>query len=828
MEAVNKLVKKNLSLNKQRTIVSIIGIILSCSLITALFGLVVSFQESLIDASLKSFGNRHVTFEKVEKENIEEIKNHKNVKSYFLSNTKVSRNGRDLTGVVGLDTIAMNNLKNHIVEGNIPTKENEIVLGISYADYNDIKVGDEISVTTGDRYSDGYLLNENNPYIEGEVFKNTITKKYKVVGLCSPYTFLSSEYAHNMYILDNKVANKSNVHVLYNDPKNYEKITMEINESKFISEDGKYAISYNNEYLKWSGYSISDSNMNVFIALAGIISGIIIIVSVFCIRNSFAISVAEKTKIYGMLSSTGATPKQIKKSVLKEGFYLGIIGIPIGIICGIFASYILVIITKILLANNIGANFEFIYMISIEAIIISIILSVITIYLSAIGSARRASKITEIEAIRNQKDIKLNSKKLKTPKIIKMIFKTGGDLAYKNMKRNKSKYRTTIIALVVSITSFISISYFIEIGLKEAGNILKDLSFNFSINAVSDSPLEFETIGKIYDDISKLDNIDEFCILKSKNVKINKEFVNESFNTLGYSGYIFSINKEEYNKFLTKAGLKYEDVKNKGIVVSNKYEKLNENKKIELKNIIDEDLTKITYTNFKEENKTNMDIIFSDEKFMGLENFEGQEVLCILVSEEYFSKIDSKAYYEQIYIKSNNSREFNKSINEYKENLDYDLYVTDITTLANQQNAIVLLVSIFFYGFIAVITLIGLTNIFNTITTNMMLRRREFAILKSTGMTNKEFINMIRLESLFYGIKSLFYGLLFGIGLSYLMFYFINQSTMVLLTNEFTPPYVAIIISVIFVFLVINLIMRYSLSKINKQNIIETIRNENV
>ena len=140
----------------------------------------------------------------------------------------------------------------------------------------------------------------------------------------------------------------------------------------------------------------------------------------------------------------------------------------------------------------------------------------------------------------------------------------------------------------------------------------------------------------------------------------------------------------------------------------------------------------------------------------------------------------------------------------------------------------VLLVSIFLYGFIGVITLIGITNIFNTITTNMMLRQREFAILRSTGMTNKEFKNMIRLESLFYGVKSLFFGLIFGIGLSYLMYYIMKQNDISNLVKSFEIPLTSIVISTVFVFLIINLIMRYSLAKINKQNIIETIRNENI
>ena len=106
-------------------------------------------------------------------------------------------------------------------------------------------------------------------------------------------------------------------------------------------------------------------------------------------------------------------------------------------------------------------NATFVFKISYLAIILAIITSIITIYLSCIKSARRASKISPIEAIRNNLDIKIKNNKLTTPKIIKKIFKTPGVLAYKNLKRNKKKYKTTVISLVVSILTFITMNTFI-------------------------------------------------------------------------------------------------------------------------------------------------------------------------------------------------------------------------------------------------------------------------------------------------------------------------------------------------------------------------------
>ena len=139
-------------------------------------------------------------------------------------------------------------------------------------------------------------------------------------------------------------------------------------------------------------------------------------------------------------------------------------------------------------------------------------------------------------------------------------------------------------------------------------------------------------------------------------------------------------------------------------------------------------------------------------------------------------------------------------------------------------NDLYLIIAIFLYGFIIVIALIGVTNIFNTITTNIELRKGEFAMLKSVGMTNHEFNRMIFLESFFYCIKSLLIGLPIGIIISYTIYnVLIGQMEL-----KYVLPYKGIIISICVVFVLIFTLMKYSVSKTKSNNIIETIRNENI
>lgn len=189
-----------------------------------------------------------------------------------------------------------------------------------------------------------------------------------------------------------------------------------------------------------------------------------------------------------------------------------------------------------------------------------------------------------------------------------------------------------------------------------------------------------------------------------------------------------------------------------------------------------------------------------------------------VVSDEFMNKYDW--IFGSLYLNVNDATEFEKDLNkDYKE-----VGVYNVQAEAERQNALILIIAIFLYGFIIVISLIGVTNIFNTITSNMNLRSKEFANLKSIGMTKKEFNRMIRLESIFYGLKSIIIGVPLGLLGSYLLYLALGEG----IVMPYTFPIMPTVVAVIVVFLLIGGIMKYSLNKINKQNIIETIRKDNI
>lgn len=632
-------------------------------------------------------------------------------------------------------------------------------------------------------------------------------------------------HGYSIITLNENIENNSTLLIKYKTSKDYKEKTKNI---LGIENIEKYKVEYNTSLLRWEGSGLSDSTMTMLYSLGGVVIFIIIVSSIFVIKNSFSISITEKIKQYGILSSIGATSKQIKKNVLFEGFVLGIIAIPLGILCGMFAVFVLIHLMNFILAEALN-GITFVYKVPYLPILITILFSSITIYFSSIFSARKAGKISPIEAIRSNSEIKISSKKVRGSKIIKRIFKIGGDISYKNLKRNKRKYRTTVISLIVSITIFISLSSFIDFGFKMSNEYYKEMNYNFIIYNRQNIEENKENANNFFEEISKNDNVDEYTIYKTKNF-LSKS---ENYSDFGKKYYgdseadirLIAVGEEEYKKVLKKIGLDIDECENKGILYDNTTVFENQKKKngniYDIKNNSKLTLNFVDKDGIKTEEQLEIDIIKREEKVYprGL-----SEEVAILVSDKFIEKLDYKQ--NIMYVMSNNTNALSEEINNLKKSNDsYNMIsYSDLEASRRSENAMVLVISIFLYGFIAVITLIGVTNIFNTITTNMNLRQKEFAMLKSIGMTKKEFDRMIRLESIFYGFKSLIIGIPLGILGSYFVYKAFSEG----MEMSYRLPIMAIIIAIIFVFLIIGLIMKYSLSRINKQNIIETIRNENI
>ena len=864
MQVLTKITIKNLKLNKKRTIGTLVGIILSVALICAVAGMATSLRQSLIQTASSNTGYWHLKLSNINKEDIEKLKNNRDIKDLNIINdvgyaklAKSANENRPYIHLYSLDEKSFNNMELELVEGTYPQNNNEIAISKSIIDdaQVDLKIGDTITFNIGDRYigdrmlSSGYefepaeLTNEpeNVDLILSEMpedstketdverkeeIKVNFTKEFTIVGIMSeneqPIKPISFMYDAGYACVTNGLdEGETNAYIAFKNPLDSETSIDEILGINLNSgEISEYRYSINYELLKWESFNtnLGDSSLNMMIAVVIIVIAIIILTSVYCIKNTFSISLTEKIKMYGMLSSIGATKKQIKKSVIQEGMILSLIGIPVGILVGILLVYILVIAVRGALSGILDIV---VFKITLLPILISIILGIVTVYLSCLSAARKAKKITPLEAIKSSNDIKIKSKKIKSPKIIKKIFGVGGVIAYKNLKRSKKKYRTTVISIAMSVFVFIASSTLINYAFEAMGGYYKDYDYNIKFSSTSSDGQELKQIlnDENFSNYTLLYKTNS--ILKITDMSKLSEFgktvfiENDLYKNNEIPIEIYGLNSEDFKEYLEKLGVDYDKNKDKAVLLD--YYSLYKDGKT-IKNRLLTYSPNDSISGNVEDKEFNVSISKITETVPdGLEGTYFYSAVIVLNVDEYGNNFNFVPN-----MLTTNSEEPDDLA---KRSQKYDnMYVTNIASEVRFYDSVRLVVYIFAYGFIGIITLIGVTNIFNTLTSNIDLRQREFAMLKSIGMTKKEFNKMINLETLFYSLKALIFGIVLGLIASFAIYKAFAQS----LDYGFKIPMQAMLISILFVFVIVFIIMKFAIGKINKQNIIDTIRKENI
>lgn len=895
MKILNKLTVKNLKLNKSRTIVTIIGIMLSCALIMVVAGMAASAQQTMVNLQINITGNYDLFVKGANKKIIDNAQANRNVKDIYIKQNlgcaylpQAKFDTKPYINVVAFNEKSFTDCFNvTLKEGRLPQNGNELVLSQSVIENSkaDYKLGDTVALDLGKRvYDSGAEIPlDDTDYFNDtngtEKLVDTHKKTYTVVGVFNKVS--SSYFAADSFSASSSAFTLAEENADINDlfisftadgEKDYITTSGEIlnltgddfdnlkNDFEVYLENGDFdEASINKDLLRYKGFALSDEYMRMLFSLAVIIIVIIAISSIFVIRNSFAISITEKTKLYGMLASIGATSKQIRHNVLFEGFVLGIIGIPAGILLGVGVIALLVVILNALLENMLN-GISFVYAVPWWAAVISAVMSAVIILFSTLSSAFRASRIAPITAIRGNNDIKINKNKRKSykaPKFIKKLFGVGGEIAYKNLKRSKKKYRTTVISIIVTVAMFISISTFIEYGMKITGDHFKDIPYNITVKA--NDKLSYDEYENIYKRIiadTDINSSIKACENYYGNIVGLTDYYTEDAKAAELSGgdlaYVFGVDNKSFKEYVTALGYNYDDVKDKALI-TNDFKYYNSDNILIKGKEFDLPMNTVvklypngdpSYTedDIKEIQKTDPDFVYNPDDYKSVDlviydtinkEVPGSIVSgimstlnegSVLVSEDYFKKLfaEDNEYTSRVIVID--SAEPAQTV-EYIKNLGIDgLDIYNLNDQKEMMNAVVLIIAIFAYGFIIVISLIGITNVFNTINTNMRLRSKEFAMLKSIGMTKKEFNRMIRLESLFYGLKSL----LIGVPLGLLGGYAIFKATGNTIMLDYSFPTMAVLISIVFVFFVVWLIMKISISKVNKQNIIETIRNDNI
>ena len=886
MQILNRLTIRNLKLNKRRTIVTIIGIILATALLTAVATMAVSLKESVTLRSKKVDGDFHLLLYDMTDKEKESVINNRQVESYYETHEVgygvldgCVNDSKPYVYIEALDSDTFEKAEINVTSGRLPEDDSEIVISSHIKTNGGVKynLGDKITFDIGDRTYNGKKLYQNDTYREDEQLEAKQTKTYKVVGICDRLPYGEEPRTapgYSVITLANKAdtsLNKSDIYLRFNkkalkdrydltadilgvDKTLFNKLNSGKLEDKEIQTlksqlDKTHSYYINNSLIKYEAFY--DSSVAFVYNMAAVVMVIIIITSAVCISNSFAISINQKTKQYGMLASIGATPRQIRKNVFFEAAFMGVIGIVAGIGGGLSASYILVVLSNKMLIDTF--EMSIVYAPSLLGVLLSIVLAIVTIVLSALVPAIRASRMSPIMAINHSEDIKIKSKSLKTPKLIGKVWGEGGVLAYKNMKRNKRKYRVITISIALSVSTFIALYGFMSL-LTESVNRYANDKIDLRVYMSSYKSMSVDEANKkvsnIVNRINNETNITDFTFARgfyaslkdepkysSDYKEVNKYEAGLAENN-GYYISIISLGNEEYGKYIKKLGISKETAQSGGILVDNTYQYINNGNDIKYFNIydgykagdvltyrIDTSNSSKSLDNSKSSDDTTLYdiriVALSNERPFGYDNAYTSYGY-LIVSDDYMNRIDTKNTDSTLLNINCDDPDKAQDILVNEFNIGQN-YIFNAAQERRNDEKLILTMKIFLYGFIAIVSLIGITNIFNTVTTGMELRGKEFAMLQSIGMTKKEFDKMIRLESVFYGSKALIIGVVSGTILSYVIYISAGESQL-----KYTLPLLAIVMSVIVVIILLLGIMKYSIAHIRKQNIIETIRNENI
>ncbi|WP_214481768.1 ABC transporter permease [Bacillus sp. SM2101] len=868
MNIINKLTLRHLKKNKRRTIVTIIGIVISVAMVTAAATLTTSFISALQKNAMEQTGEWHVVYNDVNKDQIESIKLDENIKAMSLGNEvgTVLLEGAENTSkpylfVKEYNEQAYNQFPFQLLAGRFPKSDNEVVISKDLVANTGGKyeVGDQITLEIGERYVTGESASEPLDHmvplqrangVNIETLKNTQIKPYTIVGeIESPSwesTLSTPGYMIISYLDENLLPSNKTVDAYLA----LDKVSQSLYDtsSSLAKKNNIDAdkIQYNTHLLGYYGVTGLGNLRLTILASEFIIIAVIVAGSVALIYNAFTISFAERARYLGMLSSVGATKIQKRNSVLFEAAIVGFISIPIGIIIGLIGVMITlsIINTYIQQSLNIGEKLLTLT-VTPMSMLVAIGVSLITIFISCYLPARKASKVSAIDAIRQTQDVKLTGKEIKTSKIVRNLFGIQAEIGLKNVKRNKRRYQVTIFSFVVSIILFITVSFFTDHLQKSIELSQRNVNYDIQITTRNEDTTMLKPL-------STLDNVTSASIVKTMHLYSwiddnivpddSKKWIGPTSKKEGgkilYNVDVNVLDEDSYIKYAKSINVDPEKLKTSdqlNVILIDTFKHIDEKTQqiIEEKSIYAQPEMKISlidkvFGTGKQAGETFINSVqiaaVTDQYPMGDINIDFLEFEIVIpesLVEQLFPTNYVQGFFTDLYLTSSDPMQTYTEIEELND-ANFTIYSSHVERKQNKQ--LMLLIKAFSYGFTILITVISVANIFNTISTSIALRKREFAMLKSIGMTSKEFNKMINYESFFYGIKSLLYGL----PISIVIIYAIHRAMLNTIKLEFSIPWADMIIVIIAIFLIVVVSMLYSSTKVKKDNIIDELKMENI
>ncbi len=874
MNVLSNVTLNTLKRNKTRTLITVFGIILSTALITAIIIFSTSINRFFLEDAKDMYGGWHVA-DYCELNELVAFDDNEDVASYGFAQClgyAYEESTYSYLGIIGIGGNYIELMSVDLTSGRMPENSSEIILPITltYFSDNSYTTGQTITLDVGRRFIDGEPI-ENQFYtnIDTEYLSAFETKSYTIVGF---YEKADAFYAPNpgneaLTVFDENKAEEADYLAYFelSDPDEYK---------SFMSENEIDDIDENVNTDLFMNLGIDNVENSYAVDYYGFVIVLVLMVvgaSVILIYNTFSISVStsDRIKEFGILSSVGSTKRQLHSMVMYEALFLYIACVPIGLALGIGAIAIVLSVLgdkfSIFAYDFNDARLQL--HITPFSIIIPCIVSALTVFISAYLPAKSVTRISAMDAIKQRKQIKPVKKIKEAPPVVRKLFKLPGVIGYKYYKRNRKKYTTTILCLSASIIMYVSSATFIDDGVRSVEMELSQLSYDFEYALVNDIPNGFpdEEIQKtksIFESIDTISNVVYVQYDSMAETTLTEDMLTDGFcldeiyyveteNGLKFPSTIILVEDFWYEKLLSDNGLQrdeYFDTENPKAIIYNVDFFYDYDRNVYmLQEYMKEDVEEVTL-----DYSITGDFFNSLFSFTGLNIFDGFTV-------ETSRTIRVGHFIEQLpfYLDLNNygltyifPLSFRDSVFSnyaYFNNRSFRMNATDSQnveqtlyeylgdgmlpkgmilnyTASNQSTVnIVIILKVFSYSFILIISLISIANAFNTISTNFILRRREFSVLKSVGMSDYDIRKMLNFECLMYGTKAL----LIGVPISVIISVHIHLMTGMqdLIISGATIS--AILFSMLVVLSVVFAAMMYSIRKIKTHNIIDALRNEN-
>ena len=896
MSIFTKLTQRYLSKNKTRTIVTLIGIIVSMALFTAVIEGAYSGYEFLKNREIAVTGEWQVILNEVDEKGLEEAKENQQIVKYENVYTlgwaavDNENDGKPYLLVQSLGDTQHALFPINLVSGRMPEKQDEILLPENFIANAKEKyqVGDTITLETGQRYLETEKLSENNPYLEKESLKNTTEHTFTIVGIMERLPFEIEEFSCPGYtcITNGFHTDSQKLFLTIQSPSKMQEFLMR----QTISD------SYvpHSDLLRFYGAFKASGERSVLIGLTTILVLLIAYGSISLIYNSFSISISERIRQFGIMKSVGASNRQIHRMVLFEAFLLAIIGIVFGVIVGCVGIGITLAWVQnnfiVNLANKVGTGLRLV--ISPLPILIAVVICLVTTIVAAYIPAYKAIHKSAIEAIRQSDEIIIKPNEVKTSKLTQKLFGFAGVMATKNFKRNKRKYRSTILSLALSVILFISAASLTRYVNKM---LLIESSYDHKINVMYNACVDEQ------EDVEQRFNVIK-TIPEIQNIAITQKIFDEVYIQRNYiaSEYWTAENQQNLRRIKDAVGVSVELV----FVDDDTFKNLCKQNRVDSSSYFDESHPKGLLYNYvvqyfmRDGKALKRDVSVIDSKGKDVPMFvrEYKEIEGYVSLYEPYIK-DGKQYYlfypigyieemkgfenldmrkaklypvEEIdidiplvagaqieenlftlnrntmhliyprsmattlfantdasYIKRLSNPEIgiqtdkHASVAQQLEKIKKDNgwsadTIFDFDRERQNNRMFILVINVFSYGFILLIGVIAIANVFNTISTNIILR--------SVGMSEKGFQRMLNYECLIYGCRSLAIGLPISFVISFFVHRVINQMIQV----DYIIPYVSVLLAIAMVFVVVFITMLYTTRKIRRNNVIEELRIENI